>query len=145
MASRLCGNRLSLRNQYDTKNPARECLYGRPQSDRRYRQGWLQPCPDPVGATPDSPVDPRVTKNPQGGFEMSVENFAKNGCKKFLGAPELPLNSRSAYAAEVQAKVALGNGARKPSWRTGSRNTLGFRRAGTFVLLARFVRPRYRR
>lgn len=108
MASRPCGNRLSLRNQYDTKNPARECLYGRPKSDRPYRQGWLQP-------TPDSPEDPRVTKNPQGGLEMSVENFAKNGNKKSLGAPEIPLDLRSACAAEVQSKVALGDGARKPS------------------------------
>src|SRR6267378_1051841 len=138
MASRPCGNRLSLRNQYDTKNPTREYLYGRAQSDRHYRQGWLQPAPD-------SPEDPRVTKNPQDGFETSVEDFAKNGYKKSLGAPESPLNFRSACTAEVQAKIALGNGARKPSWRTGSRNTPGFRRAGTFMLLARFVRSRYRR
>jgi hypothetical protein len=90
MASRPCGNRLSLRNQYDTKNPARECLYGRAQSARRYHQGWLQP-------TPDSPEDPRVMKNPQGGFEMSVENFAENGYKN---PSELP-NHRSTPEARA--------------------------------------------
>jgi hypothetical protein len=75
---------------------------------------------------------------------MSVENFAKMAAKKSLGAPELPLDLRSAYAAEVQAKVALGDGARKPSWSTGSWNTLGFSGASTFLLLARFGVPSYR-
>jgi hypothetical protein len=75
---------------------------------------------------------------------MSVENFASMAAKKSLGAPDLPLDLRSAYAAEVQAKVALGDGARKPSWSTGSWNTLGFPWARVFLLLARFVMASYR-
>jgi hypothetical protein len=75
---------------------------------------------------------------------MSVENFAKMAAKKSLGAPELPLDPWSVYAAEVQAKVALGDGARKPSWSTGSWNTLGFSGARAFLLLARFGMASYR-
>jgi hypothetical protein len=82
-----------------------------------------KPHPDLLGAVPASPENARVTKIPQGGLEMSVENFAKNGRRKSLGAPELPLDFRSACATEVQAKVAFGDGARKPSWSTGSWNT----------------------
>jgi hypothetical protein len=100
MASRPWGNRLSLRNQYDTKNPARESFYGRPQSDGRHRQGWLQPYPDPVGAVPVSPEHPRVMKNAQGSFEISVENFAQNGCKN----PSELSNHRSTCAASTPRK-----------------------------------------
>src|SRR6267143_6736916 len=45
MASRCCGNRLSLPNQYDTENPARESLVGgrwRPHYIRAVRR----PSPD---------------------------------------------------------------------------------------------------
>jgi hypothetical protein len=61
----------------------------------------LQPYPDPVGAVPVSPEHPRVMKNPQGSFEISVENFAQKWLQKSLGALESPLYLRGVYAAEV--------------------------------------------
>jgi hypothetical protein len=92
---------------------------------------------------PDSPEKARVTKISQGGLEIYVESFVNNKLQKFLGTPEIPLDLRSACATEVQAKVALGNGACKPSWSTGSRSAPDSRRSGTFVLLARCAMSRY--
>lgn len=99
MASRACGNRLSLRNQYDTKTP------------RASSQG-LRPGPAPEHSVGRTKLASR--KNPQRGFrvapgqagvplKLSVENFLEPArsrlawaTKKSSGAPEVPPDSSCA-------------------------------------------------
>src|SRR5580700_5042188 len=76
MASLACGKRLSLRNQYDTKNPARECFLLRSSNGRRFPQGDSSPIPRGAGTCS------RHEKIYSVGFEMSVENFFRKKIRK---------------------------------------------------------------
>src|SRR5881296_3776411 len=120
MASRACGNRLSLRNQYDTKTPRAST----------FSQGF-PPAPAQFDSTGRTELASR--KNLQRGFRVDP-NFVRVTPKisSNLGTEKISRDSRITAgpklpeAARVFSNVSPAGVGRKPSWRTGSRNALEF-------------------
>src|SRR5213075_2051488 len=103
MASRACGNRLSLRNQYDTKTPRASTFF----------QGF-PPAPAQFDCTSRTKLASR--KNTQRGFrvdpeksrvtpKMSFENFLEPGNRKNL--PGLPNHRRTEAAQSSKSLLNL--------------------------------------
>jgi hypothetical protein len=90
MANLACGNRLSLRNQYDTKTPRASVFLFRPSNGRRFPQGCSSPVPRETGTCS------RHEKIYSVGFEISVENFFRKRNRKI--SRELPNHCRTCAA-----------------------------------------------
>jgi len=143
MASRACGNRLSLRNQYDTKTP------------RASTFSWafrpLRP-----NLTTLAELNSRHEKMHSVGFKwtlkrsrvtpkVSVENFLEPGNRKNL--PGLPNHRRTEAASSSKSLLNLPPASRgcKPSWGTGSRNASVLISAAALGMLPWLWMSRYRR
>ena len=122
MASRACGNRLSLRNQYDTETPrASACRASCPVR------------PDAIGL---AELNSRHEKIYSVGFEWTPAKGSNRKCpskiSSNLGTEKISRSARITAglklreAARVFSTVTLAYGGRKPSGRTGSRFALLF-------------------
>src|SRR5207249_11537272 len=143
MASRACGNRLSLRNQYDTKTPRASPFF----------QGF-PPTPAQFDCTSRTKLASR--KNTQRGFRVDPEkkqSHAENVLRKFPrtwepkkspGTPESPPD-RSCVKQQESLNLPPASRGRKPSGRTGSRNALVLNSAAALRMLPWLRISRYRR
>src|SRR5579864_458729 len=118
MASRCCGNRLSLRNQYDTKTPRESLLcvaLGGHRSARRLSRSTLE-------------TYSRHESNAQRAFRNSEKIFKNLTRRKFPGKffrSARPPNSILRTPGRVIVNVTSARTRRKPSASTGSSPALG--------------------
>jgi hypothetical protein len=136
MASRCCGNRLSLRNQYDTKTPRASLSLGgpgRPWSARRLSRSTLE-----TYSRHESNAH-RAFRYPQKFSKISRE---ENFPEKFLRSAR-PRDSVLRTPGRVIANVTSARTRRKPSASTGSFPALGaIGRFGPAMSAASSQKPR---